>query len=101
MELDATLGGLNAQRKITLSDLSHKDEILKQPSGSGWIKTPAGQIELRRISFLAELRNQVLKPLETLSSHGQQFDTIIFLNDVVFSVRSSRYLILENVLIQS
>lgn len=85
-ELDATLGELQVKRTISLSDVSHKDEITKQPGDHGWIKIPSGDIALRRIPFLANLRNQVLQPLETLSSQGHLYDTVLFLNDVVFTV---------------
>ncbi|KAF1958816.1 hypothetical protein CC80DRAFT_20570 [Byssothecium circinans] len=82
-ELDLTLADLGVDRKITLSDVSHHDEITKQP-GEGWIKIPDGNLALRRIPFLANLRNQVLVTLEELGRNGQKFDTVLFLNDVVF-----------------
>lgn len=90
-ELDQALGELNVQRNITLSDVTHEDEIRKQPTDHGWIKVPEGQVlagqdALRRIPFLATLRNYVLEPLQVLSSQGHSFDYILFLNDVVFSV---------------
>ena len=66
--------------------LMKKDEIEKQP-GEGWAKIPDGNMALRRIPFLAKLRNQVLITLEALDREGEQFDTVLFLNDVVFSVR--------------
>ncbi|KAF2654125.1 glycosyltransferase family 69 protein [Lophiostoma macrostomum CBS 122681] len=84
-ELDEALGELKVERSIILSDVSHKDEIEKQPTEHGWIKTPAGDTELRRIPFLSNLRNEVLKPLHVRSESGERFDTILFLNDVVFS----------------
>jgi hypothetical protein len=84
-ELDSTLERLQVKRSIMLSDLSHADQITRQPADQGWIKTPAGQTELRRIPFLASIRNEVLKPLEVAKAHGERFDTILFLNDVVFT----------------
>jgi hypothetical protein len=89
-ELDGALEELKVKRSIILSDVSHKDEIEKQPTEHEWIKTPAGQTELRRIPFLSKLRNQVLKPLQELAKEGAHFDTILFLNDVVFSVSFAR-----------
>lgn len=86
-ELDAALGKLNIDRKVVLSDVSHKDEIEKEPADHGWVKTPGGKMELRRIPFLADLRNRVLEPLEALSAQGHTFDMVLFLNDVVFTVR--------------
>ncbi|KAF2198290.1 hypothetical protein GQ43DRAFT_168254 [Delitschia confertaspora ATCC 74209] len=85
-ELDRTLGELRIKRNITLSDISHKDEISRQPTSHGWIETPRGKKELRRIPFLATLRNHVLEPLDRLSNEGITFDNILFLNDVVFTV---------------
>jgi hypothetical protein len=84
-ELDTALGELQVKREITLSDVSHKDEIEKQPAEHGWIKTPSGKTELRRIPFLATLRNRLLEPLQALTAAGQHFDLILFLNDVVFT----------------
>jgi hypothetical protein len=90
-ELDQALGELGVDRNITMSDVTHEDELAKQPTGHGWIKIPEGQIgagqdALRRIPFLATLRNYVLEPLQLLSYQGQYFDSVLFLNDVLFSV---------------
>ncbi|KAJ4293217.1 hypothetical protein N0V90_008499 [Kalmusia sp. IMI 367209] len=84
-ELDTALGQLEVKRHITLSDISHKDEITKQPTDHGWIKIPSGETALRRIPFLANLRNQILDTLQELHSQGHKFDNILFLNDVVFT----------------
>jgi hypothetical protein len=85
-ELDITLGELQVQRTITLSNVTRKDEISKEPTDHGWIRTPAGEMALRRIPFLAKLRNQILDTLKVKSSEGLHFDTVLFLNDVVFRV---------------
>lgn len=84
-ELDSTLEGLHVKRNIVLSNISHADEIAQQPTEQGWIKTPTGETELRRIPFLATIRNRVFEPLELLTAQGEQFDTMLFLNDVVFT----------------
>jgi hypothetical protein len=84
-ELDTTLEGLHVQRTIILSNISHADEIAQQPAEQGWVKTPVGETELRRIPFLSTIRNRVFEPLEHLTAQGEQFDTILFLNDVVFT----------------
>ena len=84
-ELDDALGELHAKRSIVLSDVSHADEITQQPTEHGWIKTPTGETELRRIPFLASVRNRVFEPLESLTARGEHFDSILFLNDVVFT----------------
>lgn len=87
-ELDARLDALGAPRNITLSDVTHEDEISAQPGPEGWIDTSRGRRELRRIPYLARLRNWSLSILEDLARQGVLFDTILFLNDVVFTVGS-------------
>lgn len=84
-ELDGALGALHVSRSIVLSNISHADEITRQPAEHGWIKTPSGESELRRIPFLASIRNRVFEPLEALTAQGEHFDTVLFLNDVVFT----------------
>lgn len=88
-ELDMALGELQVKRSITLSEVSHKDEIAKEPTDSGWIKIPSGEMAVRRIPFLADLRNRVLEPLTKLSSQGDEFDMVLFMNDVVYTVCAS------------
>lgn len=85
IELDLRLEEVGVQRNVTLSDVTHEDEIRMQPSNHGWIKTPKNGKELRRIPFLATIRNRVLEPLRHLGSQGETFDTVLFLNDVVFT----------------
>jgi hypothetical protein len=87
--LSATLDLHNIRHNITISDVSHADEIslADEQKGPGWIATPRDKKELRRIPWLSRLRNWTLQPLLELSRQGQKFDTILFLNDVVFSVR--------------
>ena len=84
-ELDAALESLQVKRSIQLSDASHADEIAQQPTEHGWIKASDGKAYKRRIPFLATIRNHVFEPLERLTAEGQHFDTILFLNDVVFT----------------
>jgi hypothetical protein len=86
--LGQLLDKINVRHKILLDDKTHLDEINQVPGNSGWIMTPQGDIELRRIPYLARLRNLVLQPLDELASAGMRFDNILFLNDVVFKVRS-------------
>ncbi|KAF1917356.1 cryptococcal mannosyltransferase 1-domain-containing protein [Ampelomyces quisqualis] len=45
------------------------------------ITLPTGEERLKRIAFLAEVRNRALAPID---KHGVQFDKILFLNDVIF-----------------
>jgi hypothetical protein len=84
-ELDAQLEGLGVRKEIVLDEVSHADEIARQPSEQGWITTPDGETRMRRIPFLATVRNHVFGPLERLTEEGKEFDAILFLNDVVFS----------------
>lgn len=89
-ELDAALDELNVRRSIVLSEVSHQDEISQPPAPTGWIDTPRGRRELRRIPFLSRQRNASLQPLVDLDREGEQFDRVLFLNDVVFTVSLSR-----------
>ena len=84
--LDAELETLGVQRTIVLESSTHADEIASIPSSTGWIETPRGRKELRRIPYLSRLRNLSLKPLTELALKGITFDRILFLNDVVFTV---------------
>ncbi|RDW86468.1 glycosyltransferase family 69 protein [Aspergillus mulundensis] len=85
-ELDFELDRLGVRRNITLSTTTHRDEITAVPSSEGWIDTPRGKTELRRIPYLARLRNLTLRPLEDLRRQGILFDKVLFLGDVVFTV---------------
>lgn len=89
-ELDADLEDLDVPRKVVLSDVTHEDDIQAPDAekGEGWIDTDEGERELRRIPYLARLRNQSLQPLEELARVGVVFDSVLFLNDVVFTVSS-------------
>jgi len=85
-ELDAALERMGVQKTIVLDKTTHREEVEKTPTGEGWIDTPKGK-ELRRIPYLSRLRNLSLKPLAELAAKGVTFDKILFLNDVVFTVR--------------
>lgn len=85
-ELDKSLEEAGVRRRIILDDTTHEDEIKKTPAETGWIHTSRGAVELRRVPYLARLRNLVLKPLEELAAAGEHFDKILFMNDVVFTV---------------
>lgn len=84
--LDRELEALGVQRTIVLDETTHADEMAKPAADTGWIDTPRGQRELRRIPYLAELRNRSLRPLTELALNGVRFDKVLFLNDVVFTV---------------
>ncbi|OJD23676.1 hypothetical protein ACJ73_04965, partial [Blastomyces percursus] len=85
-ELDQQLQELGVDRTIILDPTTHQDEINKPPGREGWIDTPRGKRELRRIPYLSHMRNKSLEPLERLVQAGRTFDKIIFLNDVIFSM---------------
>ncbi|KAF2856691.1 glycosyltransferase family 69 protein [Plenodomus tracheiphilus IPT5] len=74
--------------KGALRELDNALEGLGQPSEHGWVETADGQARLRRIPFLARIRNHVFEPLERMTREGEEsFDSILFLNDVVFTPR--------------
>lgn len=84
-ELDLALEQISTPRNITVSETTHKDEISATPAENGWIDTSRGKKELRRIPYLARLRNLSLQPLYDLMREGVTFDRVLFLNDVVFT----------------
>jgi hypothetical protein len=94
-ELDTSLAVHDIRRNITLSETTHLDEISVMESGSGWIDIPRGGRELRRIPYLSRLRNWALQPLQDLTRQGEQFDKVLFLNDVVFTVSLMSWLTLK------
>ena len=91
-ELDQSLEQTGARRRIILDETTHEDEIKKSPAESGWIQTSRGAKELRRVPYLANLRNLVLKPLQDLAEAGEHFDKVLFLNDVVFTVCTTNHI---------
>lgn len=86
LELQRELATRGVPHRVEVSDTTHKDEMNNEDKGEGWIDTPRGRRELRRIPYLARLRNKTLKDLFELSEKGQTFDKVLFLNDVIFSV---------------
>ena len=84
--LDQDLEALGVQRTIILDEKSHADEIAGPPASSGWVDTPRGKKELRRIPFLSKARNKSVEPMLTMALNGTKFDYVLFLNDVVFTV---------------
>ena len=82
--LDNDLERKGVRRTVKLNETTHADE-LKQPATDGWIQTPRGKKELRRIPYLSKLRNRALEPLNSLTD-STKFDKVLFLNDVVFTV---------------
>ena len=66
-QLDARLGELGIHHRVVLDPTTHADEVaaVHDENTPGWIHTPrSGELmELRRIPYLAKLRNKVLEPL--------------------------------------
>lgn len=85
-ELDWELERMRVPRNITLSPATHEDELAAPARGAGWISTPDGKKQLRRVPYLSRIRNLSLLPLQDLARQGIMFDKILFLNDVVFTV---------------
>jgi hypothetical protein len=86
--LEKQLAENNIPRRVILDETTHLDEINKPPAKTGWVQTPGGMNELRRIPYLAGLRNLVMQPLYEKKNEGIIYDKILFLNDVVFTVSS-------------
>lgn len=84
-ELDVLLGEMSVQRTIRLDPVTRAEDVSRSLDQDGWVHLPNGTMYLRRIPFLSRVRNRVLEPLDALASQGEHFDTILFLNDVVFS----------------
>lgn len=92
-ELDLELEKLGVERSVELHESTHKDEMERIPGlyEEGWIWTSRGRMELRRIPYLAKIRNGVMEKLKQLAErtdgHGKRsFDKILWLNDVIFTV---------------
>lgn len=91
-ELDTELELLGVERSIELLDTTHEDEMnrIPGPQEDGWIFTSRGRKELRRIPYLSGIRNRVMEKLNILAereSDKRMFDKILWLNDVIFTVR--------------
>lgn len=88
-DLDKQLEALSVGRNITLDSQSRAKLLAGPPKEreSGWVKTPQGRTELRRIPYLAKLRNFSIAPLYELKKQGMRFDKILFLNDVIFTTK--------------
>ncbi|KAK3935742.1 cryptococcal mannosyltransferase 1-domain-containing protein, partial [Diplogelasinospora grovesii] len=89
-ELAQKLDDNGVARSVTREDRTHADEIANAPAEAeghpGWVKTPRRRIELRRIPYLAKLRNMSLRPLRELVKNGTTFDYVLFLGGVYFTV---------------
>lgn len=88
-DLAAELERRNVPHRVDISDVTHHDEMTREDKGDGWIDTPRNKKELRRIPYLARLRNKTIKDLLELHDKGVTFDKVLFLNDVIFTVWSA------------
>ena len=96
-DLQSELDSLSVPNHVVLEEISHEDIVRTRPTGptEGWIRIDQagheafdihrGDYALRRIHYLAGLRNKVLEPLGALARNGSRFDRILFLNDVLFT----------------
>ena len=85
-ELDEQLGQLGVERQVILSERTHKDE-LESSVGEGWVETSRGRKEVRRIPYLANLRNKAMAPLRDMSKEKRRrYGKVLWINDVVFTV---------------
>jgi hypothetical protein len=84
--------GVSGDMSLGMSVWEQLDEIETRPPPDareeGWIwNAREGQFEMRRIPYLARVRNQAMEPLQRLAREGKRFDKVLWLNDVVFDVR--------------
>lgn len=61
------------------------------------VSTPDGTQRLKRIEFLADVRNRALRPLDDVTSpaHSTRFDKLLYLNDIVFDPIDAANLLLS------
>jgi hypothetical protein len=93
LDLKGELDQLGVKNTISLGiDVWEQAEELQNfpaegEDRSGWIFTGRGKSgwEVRRIPYLANLRNQAMEPLLGMSP-GEKFDKVLWINDVVFTV---------------
>ena len=93
-DLEMQLNKLGVENRIVLGmDATEQVEMLQhvpeEGERDGWIFTARGETgwELRRIPYLADLRNRVMEPLLEFEKKGyDRFDRVLWINDVVFTV---------------
>lgn len=96
-ELGDDLDKIGARRSFELDETTRAQTVMQGNSEEpGWIMTSRGEKELRRIPYLAKLRNKTLKPLADLEKQGERFDKVVFLNDVVFKAEDVINLLATN-----
>ncbi|KAK1764560.1 polysaccharide export protein [Phialemonium atrogriseum] len=74
--------GMNVWEQV--GELSTRPDPLRERE-PGWIwNKEDGHYDMRRIPYLARVRNQAMEPLKMLERKGRRFDKVLWLNDVVF-----------------
>ena len=83
-DLDKRLEGIGLAKgnRMVLSEETTPVDV----DAIGKTKLPSGSERIERISFLAEVRNMALRPLE---SQKQKWDKVLFINDVFFDVEGA------------
>jgi hypothetical protein len=92
-DLQEELGklGVGTMFDLGMDMYEQADELANVPEPDedrgGWIFTGRGRSgwEMRRIPYLARLRNRAMEPLAGLSP-GRRFGKVLWINDVVFTV---------------
>lgn len=100
-ELDLELERLGVERNVEIREQTHADEVNRVPEEGeeGWVMTRRGKKELRRIPYLAGLRNRAMEKLKDLaerSENKRRFDKILWLNDVIFNTQDVLTLLSTN-----
>ncbi|KAB8303390.1 hypothetical protein EYC80_004819 [Monilinia laxa] len=108
MDLDKMLGEVGVERTIDLGmDREAQLEELKRVPAegedrSGWLYTGREESEsgweMRRIPYLARLRNKAMEPLLKIwdKGRGRKFDRVLWINDVVFTTTDVTTLLSTN-----
>lgn len=93
--LDDQLGEFDMLGKAVVSEREHPVDQSSLPH----IELPTGEKHIKRIAYLAEVRNRALAPLNEPAQHNSSsFDKVLFINDVIFSARdAARLLFATNV----
>lgn len=94
MDLKGALddAGISNTISLGMTVWEQLDELENRPDPtrereSGWVwDKEEGHYDLRRIPYLAKVRNQAMEPLKLLEKQGRRFDKILWLNDVAFDV---------------
>lgn len=96
-ELEASLNALGVENRITLGMTVEEQstEVGNVPEDkTGWIFTGRQEKgwEVRRIPYLANLRNKAMEPLAEMEQK-RRFDRVLWINDVVFTVSYAEFLL--------